>query len=127
MDKIKKIWFDNNRIFMMTMKDEVYNRPLEAFPILKEANSAERNDFKIGSDGDDARWEHLDEDIHISSFFDKNEPELDNEIARIFKRFPQLNVSEVAHSIGISKSLLAKYIDVINRPSEERKNKIKEA
>ena len=45
----------------------------------------------------------------------------------IFKRFPQLNISEVARSIGINKSLLAKYIYGIKKPSEERKQQIKDA
>ena len=31
-------------------------------------------------------------------------------MGRIFRRFPQLNVSEMARYIGINKSLLAKYI-----------------
>ena len=69
----------------------------------------------------------LDEDIHISSFFDTAEPDYENEIAMIFKRFPQLNVSEVARSMGINKSLLSKYIYGIKKPSDIRKMQIKEA
>ena len=42
----------------------------------------------------------------------------------IFSRFPQLNVSEVARSIGINKSLLSKYIYGIKKPSEKRKQEI---
>ena len=42
----------------------------------------------------------------------------------IFARFPQLNVSEVARSIGINKSLLSKYIYGIKKPSEKRKQEI---
>lgn len=45
----------------------------------------------------------------------------------IFKRFPQLNVSEVARSMGINKSLLSKYIYGIKKPSDIRKMQIKEA
>ena len=51
----------------------------------------------------------------------------ENEIAMIFKRFPQLNVSEVARSMGINKSLLSKYIYGIKKPSDIRKMQIKEA
>ena len=53
--------------------------------------------------------------------------EYSNEISKIFKRFPQLNVSEVARYVGINKSLLAKYIYGIKKPSEERVMQIKEA
>lgn len=127
METIKNIWFENNRIYMKTNSDKTYSRPLEAFPILKDANNEERLNFKIGKFGDDIRWEMLDEDIHISSFFDMEEPNNTNEIALIFRRFPQLNVSEVARSMGINKSLLSKYIYGIKKPSEQRKMQIKEA
>ena len=83
---------------------------MEAFPTLKEATESQRLSFKIGRFGDSIHWEEIDEDIHISNFHDTEEPDYDNEIARTFRRFPQLNVSEVARSMGIHKSLLSKYI-----------------
>lgn len=127
METIKDIWFDANRIYMKTESGKTYNRPLEAFPLLQEASDEERRNFKIGKFGDDVRWEAIDEDVHISSFFETVEPDYENEIATIFKRFPQLNVSEVARSMGINKSLLSKYIYGIKKPSEQRKMQIKEA
>ncbi|MCR6506476.1 DUF2442 domain-containing protein [Bacteroides sp. KH569_7] len=127
MDIIKDIWFDASRIYMKTDAGKTFSRPLEAFPLLKEASDKDRLNFKIGKFGDDVRWESLDEDIHISSFFEIVEPDYENEIAAIFKRFPQLNVSEVARSIGINKSLLSKYIYGIKKPSTQRKMQIKEA
>ncbi len=127
MNTIKEIWFSNNRIYMRTGEGNVYSRPLEAFPVLKEANEEERLNFRIGKFSDDVRWESLDEDIHVSNFFDTSEPDNGNEIALIFKRFPQLNVSEIARSMGINKSLLSKYIYGIKKPSEQRKEQIKEA
>lgn len=127
MDTIKNIRFDASRIYMETESGKTFSRPLEAFPLLKDATDKERLDYKIGRFGDDVRWESLDEDIHISSFFDTAEPDYDNEIAAIFRRFPQLNVSEVARSMGINKSLLSKYIYGIKKPGEQRKAQIKEA
>lgn len=126
MDTIKEIWFESNRIYMKTATGKTFSRPLEAFPLLKEASDKDRHNFKIGKYGDAMRWESLDEDIHISSFFDAVEPDYENEIASIFKRFPQLNVSEVARSMGINKSLLSKYIYGIKKPSEQRKMQIKQ-
>ena len=55
------------------------------------------------------------------------EPDMENEVARLFRMFPQLNVSEMARYIGINKSLLAKYIYGIKRPSPERLEQIKSA
>ena len=127
MAKIEKVWFDANRIYLLTDGGESLSRPLEAFPVLKEASEPERLDFKIGRFGDDIRWEKLDEDIHVSSFYDTVEPNPDNEVARIFSKFPQINVSEMAKYIGINKSLLAKYIYGIKKPSAERMLKIKES
>ena len=127
MAKIEKVWFDNKRIYLLTGGGETLSRPLEAFPCLKDASAEERMDFKIGRFGDDIRWEKLDEDIHISSFYETAEPDPDNEIGRIFRNFPQLNVSEIARYIGINKSLLAKYIYGIKKPSETRTQQIKHA
>ena len=127
MAKIEKVWFDTNRIYLLTDGGETLSRPLEAFPVLKDASELDRLDFKIGRFGDDIRWEKLDEDVHISNFYDTVEPNPDNEVARIFSQFPQLNVSEMAKYIGINKSLLAKYIYGIKKPSAERMQKIKQA
>jgi len=127
MAKIEKLWFDANRIYLQTDSGETLSRPLEAFPVLKEASESERLDFKIGRFGDDIRWEKLDEDIHLSSFYNDVEPNPDNEVARIFGRFPQINVSEMAKYIGINKSLLAKYIYGIKKPSTKRMQEIKQA
>ena len=126
MARIEKLWFEDGRIYICTDEKQVLSRPLEAFPSLKDATDEERLGYKIDRFGDAVRWESIDEDIHISSFFETGEPDYDNEIAEIFRRFPQLNVSEVAKSIGIHKSLLSKYIYGIKRPSEQRKEQIKQ-
>ncbi len=127
METIKNVWFENERIYMLSNDDRVYSRPLEAFPVLKDATDNERNGYTLEMRGTAVRWIGLDEDIHISSFYEKAEPEYDNEIAKIFSRFPQLNVSEVARNIGINKSLLAKYIYGIRKPSRKRIAQIRES
>jgi len=125
--KIKEIWFDGGRIFMRDTDGTVYTRPLEAFPLLLEATDAQRDDFVIDPQGDAIRWPSIDEDIHVSSFLEQQKPNEENEIARIFHRFPQLNVSEVARQMGINKSLLSKYIYGIKTPSEHRRLEIRQA
>ena len=74
MEKIKTLWFDDRRIYIRTDAGNKYSRPLEAFPELKDADAEQRNSFVIGPDGDDIRWEALDADLHVSSFFDTKEP-----------------------------------------------------
>ena len=125
-ETIKRVWFENERIYMLSSNDKVYSRPLEAFPLLKEASEEERNAFVITHRGTALRWQALDEDIHISSFFITEEPDTQNEVAAIFKRFPQLNISEIARQMGINKSLLSKYIYGIKKPSPERLGLIKD-
>ena len=125
--RIKDIWFDEGRIYMRDASNAVYSRPLEAFPLLMEASKEERLAYNIDPQGDAVRWPEIDEDIHVSSFLEQKEPDNDNEIAKIFRRFPQLNVSEVARQMGINKSLLSKYIYGIKTPSEHRLTEIKHA
>ena len=124
---ISKVWFKDGRIYVQTDDGETLSRPLEAFPVLLEAAPEQRSHFEIGLYGDDIRWEELDEDIHVSSFLENSEPDPTNEIYAVFRRFPQLNVSEMARTIGINKSLLSRYIYGIKKPSEVRKRQILEA
>ena len=91
----------------------------------KDASMEQRNDFTIDEEGTAIRWEDLDADMHISSFYETSEPNSQNEVAEMFKRFPWLNVSEVARAIGINKSLLARYIYGISKPSEQRLQQIR--
>ena len=123
-ERILKVWFESGRIFIRTDSGCTFSRPLEAFPLLKDASGDQRMRYEIGLEGDDIHWAELDEDIHISSFYESAEPDPENEIAAIFRRFPQLNVSEMARTIGINKALLAKYIYGIKHPSPARREQI---
>lgn len=125
MESITKVWFENGRIYILTNEDRTLSQPLELFPILKDATSAQREAYTISKWGDALRWKEIDEDIHISSFYESVEPEYNNEVASLFAKFPQLNVSEVARSLGIHKSLLSQYIYGVKTPSEKRLQEIK--
>lgn len=125
MEKIKNVWFENGRIYMLTRSGKTFSRPLEAYPELLKASTAQRNDFVIGDGGEDIRWEQLDADMHISSFWETSEPER-NEIGDLFAKYPWLNVSEVARRLGINRSLLARYIYGTAKPGAQRVEEIKE-
>ena len=125
MKTIEKIWFSDDRIYLKTEQGDVFSRPLEAFPMLKNATELEQKNFKIGKFKDDIRWENLDEDIHINNFFSDEEPKK-NPIGDFFSSNPQINVSSFANQIGINKSLMAKYIYGIKTPSEKRKKEIQD-
>jgi hypothetical protein len=59
--------------------------------------------------------------------FSLAEPDYNKTVAISLKQFPQINISALASQIGINKSLLAKYIYSIKKPSEARKKEIEEA
>lgn len=126
MEAIKEVWFSNERIYVRLEDGTTYNRPLEAFPMLKIASDAERSAFGISKYGDALRWKNLDEDIHISSFLETQEPCEDNEVAAIFRRFPWLNISEVARMMKIHNSVLLSYIYGMKVPSLDRMKQLKE-
>lgn len=118
METIVKIWFSDNRIFIETSAGKSLSRPLEAFPLLLEATDKQRRDFETGKFSDDIRWESIDEDIHIDSFFDGKEHQLENPIMQAFRKFPQINISEFSRQLGINKSLMSKYIYGIKKTRE---------
>lgn len=125
MEKIKNLWFDESRIYIRTESGKKYSRPLEAFPELKDASAEERSAFVIDPDGEEIRWEALDADLHISSFFDTKEPNPFNEVAALFVRFPWLNWREVAKSLDMHPSLLARYIYGMATPSPARMEQLR--
>lgn len=124
---IEKVWFDQERIYIRADDGMVYSRRLTCFPLLKEATPEQRAKVKIGLYGDDLRWDNLDEDIHISSFFQPDPQHEENAITTVFHQFPMLNVSEMARTIGINKSLLSRYIYGIKKPSRKREEEILES
>ncbi len=126
MEKIEKVWFENGKIYIHTSTNKELSQPLEFFPILKEATDIQREAFTINKWGDAIRWVEIDEDIHISSFYEQVE-KTNNSVGELFAMFPQLNISEVAKSIGIHKSLLSQYIYGVKTPSDKRMNEIKSA
>ena len=65
--KIKTIEFVDGMILTTTMDGQVYSRPIDAFPLLRNSSDEQRRAYTIGKFGDDVRWEAIDEDIHVSS------------------------------------------------------------
>jgi hypothetical protein len=119
-ERITKVWFEDGRIFINTDKGQVYSRPLEAFPLLKDATESQKKRFEIGMFADEIHWTDIDEDIALESFLIDQEANYDNDTAKIFKQHPNADISDVAKRVGIHKTLLQKYIYGINKPSQER-------
>ena len=81
--KIKTIEFVDGMILTTTMDGQVYSRPVDAFPLLRNASDEQRRAYTIGKFGDDVRWEAIDEDIHVSSLTKSlaSQSNLENHIA----------------------------------------------
>ena len=126
MEKITNISFRGGDICVTTDSGKEYRKALEFFPTLKDASPSQREQYQINKFGDAVRWVEIDEDIHISSLIDGVQPE-ENAIGEAFKKFPFLNVSELARVLGMHKSLLSKYIYGTKKPSEKREKEILDA
>ncbi len=123
--KVNRLYFKDNRIYIDT-DTETLSQSLYHYPILLNATDEQRKNYTLSPFG--IHWEEIDEDVSFESFYyEEEEPNEDNEVARIFKSCPELNVSEVARTIGINKSLLSKYIYGTKKPSDKRLQEIKTA
>ena len=125
MGRIVDVWFKDGRIYAKLDNGETLSRSLVDFPLLLNATNAERADFRIVHEGEALRWDNIDEDIHVSSFFEPDKCE-DNEVAMAFRLFPQLNVKQVAQYIGINYTLLSNYVNGSKKPSATRVALIKQ-
>lgn len=114
--KISKLWFEDEKIFILTEDGNTLWQSLLWYPRLKNATEEQRNNYEIDNCG--IRWETLDEDVSLESFT-YNDPEPVG-ISKLFLLHPELNISAVARKVGISQSLLAQYISGHKKPSEER-------
>ena len=119
--KAEKIWFDNSRIYLKIDTGEEGSLPLKAFPRLYHATTEQRDKFELSPMG--IHWPDLDEDLSFAGFFE-NRQKADNDLARLFENFPEINISQLARVARINRSLFAQYLAGIETPSPGRKNQI---
>ena len=112
---LKKIWFENERIYGLTYDGKTVWQSLLWYKRLNAATDEQRNNYEMDDEG--IHWYDLDEDISFESFEYDPEPQ---GVSRIFLSHPELNASAVARRIGISQSLMAQYINGTKKPSKER-------
>lgn len=120
---VKKIWFKDDRIFLLTEENQELSQSLNWYPKLKAATNTQRKKCRQSALG--LHWDDLDEDISFESFQWKD-PETNNPIELVFSKLPELNRSQVASRMGIPQSTLASYINGTKIPSENRLHEIQE-
>ncbi|MEG0796808.1 MAG: DUF2442 domain-containing protein [Odoribacter sp.] len=120
---IKRLWFKDENIFLLTDDGRTLWQSLLWYPRLKNATKEERDVYTVNKFG--LRWASIDEDMSFESFaYDDPEP---RGISRLFLTHPELNVSAIARRMGMKQSLLAQYINGTKKPSSERENEIIES
>ena len=124
-ERIQKLWFEKGHICILTSKNDTYSQPLEAFPALLDATPAQREKYYIWDEGRSIRWEELDDDIHISNFFEQETVNYDNEVNHLLSRYPYLDLKGFAKYLGMHWTKLARFRYGIWQPSPETVARIK--
>lgn len=118
--EIKKVWFENGRLYGLADDGRTLWQSLLYYRRLMEATEDQRANYTIGAFG--IRWPDIDEDVSFESFeYEDPEP---SGISRLLLSLPELNLSALARRIGIQQSLLAAYKNGTKKPSPERERVI---
>lgn len=64
--KAKKVWFDENNLWVLLYDGRQLAVPLAYFPRLLHASAPERLQFELSGGGIGIHWDELDEDISVS-------------------------------------------------------------
>jgi hypothetical protein len=116
----KEISFGKDYIYL-TEKGETKKQSLFYYPKLKSATDEERKNFELNAYG--IYWKKLDEDVSFESF-DYEDEFAETTVTNIFKKFPEINVNQLAKRLSLNQSLLAKYACGDKTPSEKRRKEI---
>jgi hypothetical protein len=116
----KKVWFENDKIFILTDEDMVSWQSMLYYQRLMNATPEQRNSYEIGAFG--IHWDEIDEDISFESFlYEQREP---TGASRLLLTHPELNISEIAKGVGMPQSLLMQYVMGTKQPSPETEKAI---
>ena len=111
--KICKVWFESDRIYVLTDDGRTMWQSLLYYRRLREATDEQRADCEIDDEG--IHWERLDEDVSLESFgYDNPEPE---GVSRLFLTHPELNESAIARRLGIDRNVMRQYVSGMSKPS----------
>ena len=117
---ITRVWFKDDRIYVLTNDGETVWQSLLWYKRLRNASNDDRNNYEIDDEG--IHWYELDEDISFESF-GYSDPEPVG-VSKLFLTHPELNPSAVAKRIGISPFLMTQFVNGTRKPSKECESKI---
>lgn len=124
-EQIKRLWFEDGQIKIQTDEGRTLSHRLEVFPSLLLATPAQRENYYLWDNNRSIRWDELDEDIHISHFYEPETVDYGNEVNQLFLRFPEIDMKAVANRLGMHWTKLARFRYGVWTPSAEILTKIK--
>ena len=65
--KVKRLWFEDNKLFIQTEDGTTLGQPLLWYKRLLNATDEQRNKYRFSYSG--IHWGNIDEDISFESFF----------------------------------------------------------
>jgi hypothetical protein len=65
---IKKVWFDEARIFLELSDGRVIGTPIAWYPNLRKGTLKQMQQFEVWGNGTWLHWEELDEDLSLEGF-----------------------------------------------------------
>ena len=118
--KISKLWFENDRIYVLTDDGHQLWQSLLYYRRLLEATDEQRADYELDDEG--IHWEALDEDVSFESFeYEDPEPQ---GVSRLFLTHPELNDAAIARHLGIDRGAMRQYVNGMRKPSPDMERRI---
>lgn len=118
--KISKLWFENDRIYILTDDGRTLWQSLLYYRRLREATNEQRADYELDDEG--IHWEALDEDVSFESFeYEDPEPQ---GVSRLFLTHPELNDAAIARRLGIDRGAMRQYVNGMRKPSPDVEKRI---
>ena len=80
MISVKKVWFENDKIFVELNDARIIGTPVSWYPNLKKGTPVQLQNFELWENGKWIHWDELDEDLCAEGFltFDKENLELNH-------------------------------------------------
>lgn len=118
--KISKLWFENDRIYILTDDGRTLWQSLLYYRRLREATNEQRADYELDDEG--IHWEVLDEDVSYESFeYEDPEPK---GVSLLFLTHPELNDAAIARRLGIDRGAMRQYVNGMRKPSPDIEQRI---
>lgn len=122
MERILKIWFDEDWLYGHGDDGNIYRQSLLWYKPLLKASSEERQKYTFSREG--IHWRNLDTDVSFESFlYPEAEP---SDFQRFFLTHSEINIAGLAERASVNASLLRNHINGFKNPSKETIRKIKE-